>query len=117
MRSNVFDALLSVVVSESGCGEGDLAPEVAFADIGMDSLMAITYHRHLPEDTGIELPATFFLDHTTVKEAKEALLSSCSSPPSLAGQSVKTDEEYDIVPHVADEAVGFGLFGAPGSKS
>ena len=70
---DLLETLLPVVATEIGCSVSDMEPDTAFADLGMDSLMAITIIATFQKDTGIELPATFFLDHMTVAEAKEAL--------------------------------------------
>ena len=70
---SLLDTLLSVVASESGCNISDMESDTTFADLGMDSLMAITIIATFQKDTGVELPATFFLEHTTVAEGKEAL--------------------------------------------
>jgi len=70
---NLLATLLYVVASESGCSVTDLDPETAFADLGMDSLMAITIIAVFNRDTGVELPATFFLDHPTVAQANDSL--------------------------------------------
>jgi thioesterase domain-containing protein/acyl carrier protein len=73
MGPGLLQKLLTIVVSESGCSEFELEPQTSFADIGMDSLMAITILATFQKETGIELPPTFFLQHQTVKEANEAL--------------------------------------------
>ena len=70
---SLLDTLLSVVASESGCNISDMESDTTFADLGMDSLMAITIIATFQKDTGVELPATFFLEHKTVAEGKEAL--------------------------------------------
>ena len=72
-RVTLLDTFLSVVASEIGCSVSDMEPDTSFADLGMDSLMAITIIATFQKDTGVELPATFFLEHTTVTETKEAL--------------------------------------------
>ena len=72
-RVTLLDTFLSVVASEIGCSVSDMEPDTSFADLGMDSLMAITIIATFQKDTGVELPATFFLEHITVTEAKEAL--------------------------------------------
>lgn len=70
---SLLDTLLSVVASEIGCNISDMESDTTFADLGMDSLMAITIIATFQKATGVELPATFFLEHTTVAEGKEAL--------------------------------------------
>ena len=68
--SNLLDKFLSIVASESGYDAKDMDSGTAFADMGLDSLMAITIIATVQRDTGVELPATFLLDHLTVGDAK-----------------------------------------------
>jgi iterative type I PKS product template protein len=77
--TNVIDTLLSIVAVESGYSLEDVDPSTAFADMGLDSLMAITILAKVKRDTGVELPATFFLDNVTVEDAKAALGSELGS--------------------------------------
>lgn len=70
---DVVGVLLSAVAAESGYNFEDMEADTAFADMGVDSLMAITVFASVKRDTGVELPGTFFLDHLTVGEAKAAL--------------------------------------------
>jgi iterative type I PKS product template protein len=69
----VVDALLSVTAAESGYNVDDMEPDTQFSDMGIDSLMMITILAGVRRGTGVEIPATFFLDHATVGEAKAAL--------------------------------------------
>ena len=71
---NLLDAFLAIVASESGYNVEDMEQDIAFADMGMDSLMGITIIATVLRDTGVELPATFLLDNPTVGDAKIALL-------------------------------------------
>jgi iterative type I PKS product template protein len=89
---DLYKTLLYIVASESGCGEEELQPNTSFADVGMDSLMAITILATFQRDTGVELPATFFLDHQTVDEAKEALPGKAELVSELCE---KVQEEYE----------------------
>lgn len=79
--TNIIDTLIAIVATESGYSLEDVEPSTAFADMGLDSLMAITILAKVKRDTGVELPATFFLDHATVEDTKAALGAEVESDP------------------------------------
>lgn len=70
---SIVDALLAAVAKEAGCKISDLEPDAAFADLGVDSLMAITVIASIRSDTGVELPGSFFLDNPTVADAAKTM--------------------------------------------
>lgn len=72
--SSTAQSLFSIILSECGLSEAEIEPSTAFHDLGLDSLMAITILSTFRMKTEIELPPTFFMDHQTVAEAREALL-------------------------------------------
>ena len=71
--SEIISKLLAVVAEESGCDLESMDENTNFADMGLDSLMAMTTIANLKNDTGFELPATFFVDNPTIGAAKAAL--------------------------------------------
>ena len=71
--SEIISKLLAVVAEESGCDLASMDEDTDFADMGLDSLMAMTTIANLKNDTGFELPATFFVDNPTIGAAKAAL--------------------------------------------
>jgi iterative type I PKS product template protein len=96
---------LSIVTSECGCSEAELDQNTLFADIGVDSLMAITIFATFRKQTGIELPVTFFLDHESIAEARAALSGpspGCSSPTSSESE---LDEPFTDDPEVKEPNV------------
>lgn len=71
----ILDQVLSIVAAESGCGMEELMEDsTTFADLGVDSLMAITVLAVVKRETGLDLDAGFFLEHETIGTAKRALL-------------------------------------------
>lgn len=70
---STVEILLAAVSNEAGCEISDLEAETAFADLGVDSLMAITVIASIRNETGVELPGSFFLDNPTVADATKAM--------------------------------------------
>ncbi|KAJ5594738.1 Beta-ketoacyl synthase [Penicillium hispanicum] len=72
-KPDIANTLMSIVAREVGCSMSDMAGDVSFRDLGLDSLMAITIISAVHQETGVELPGSFFLDHSTTAEAIAAL--------------------------------------------
>lgn len=72
---DMLKTVLGIVAAESGCSMEDLGDDSApFADLGVDSLMAITVLAVVKRETGLDLDAGFFIVHDTIGAAKHALL-------------------------------------------
>ncbi|KAK8007466.1 hypothetical protein PG989_001456 [Apiospora arundinis] len=67
------DALLRIVAKRTGVSLNELEPSTDFTDIGVDSQMSIAITSDLQKQTGVQLPAAFFLTYTTVAEARAQL--------------------------------------------
>lgn len=70
---NHADTLLRIIAKRTGVGLDELEPATCFTDIGVDSQMSIAITSDLQKQTGMQLPAAFFLTYTTVAEAREQL--------------------------------------------
>ncbi|KAK8016787.1 polyketide synthase [Apiospora rasikravindrae] len=70
---NHADTLLSIVAKRTGVSLDELEPATDFTDIGVDSQMSIAITSDLQKQTGVQLPAAFFLTYTTVAEARKQL--------------------------------------------
>ena len=94
--SEILSKLLAAVAEESGCDLESLEDDTSFADMGLDSLMAMTTIANLKNDTGFELPATFFVDNPTIGAAKSALEpdSHAESDREPDVESIKPTETY-----------------------
>ena len=66
-------ALLCIIASESGFAAEDMEASTAFSDMGVDSLMSITIISAAKTQLGIDLPASFFMDHPTVRDLRQEL--------------------------------------------
>lgn len=67
------DLLLGIVASESGYSPEDMQPSTKFSDMGVDSLMSITIISVARSQLEMELPASFFIDNSTIKDVRLAL--------------------------------------------
>lgn len=65
-------AELGRVLGLSGLGE--IEPSVGFADLGLDSLMALQLRRRLSVLSGLELPATMTFNHSTLEALSHYLV-------------------------------------------
>lgn len=73
LEVNHADTLLHIIANRTGVGMDELEPATCFTDIGVDSQMSIAITSDLHKQTGLQLPAAFFLTYTTVAEAREQL--------------------------------------------
>ncbi|KAK8008332.1 polyketide synthase [Apiospora marii] len=76
---NHADTLLRIVAKRTGVSLDELEPSTDFTDIGVDSQMSIAITSDLQKQTGLQLPAAFFLTYTTVAAAREQLGGSAES--------------------------------------
>jgi amino acid adenylation domain-containing protein len=60
-------AYLTTLAAEAlGLGSDDLDPDVAFMELGFDSIMAVRMRRRIERDTGLVLETTLLFEHPTV---------------------------------------------------
>ena len=72
--NNIITGFMSIVSEELGLESSELHDGVAFADVGLDSLMSLTVTGRLREECEVDLPTSFFADKPTIGEAKFAIL-------------------------------------------
>lgn len=70
---DVVAQFLAALEVETGLSLSGVSPSTEFADMGVDSLMAITTIAAFQRSSGIELTATFFIEHDTIEKATTAL--------------------------------------------
>jgi iterative type I PKS product template protein len=72
-QSDVMDAFLDAISSETGLSLEEIGEDTAFEDIGIDSLMSIAIIGVVKERAGIELPAKLFSDCDSVADVRKLL--------------------------------------------
>lgn len=69
---------LSIISEQSNVPITELTDDAAFADIGIDSLLALTITSAFSEELDLDLDSSFFIEHPTVANLKK-FFGSCSS--------------------------------------
>ena len=80
-------AIIEAVASECGVTPGDMEPTTLFADIGVDSLMGIAISSAVKKKTGVEIGASFFIDHVSVADVKAHFESEETAQPGRTASS------------------------------
>ncbi|PQE06757.1 polyketide synthase protein [Rutstroemia sp. NJR-2017a BBW] len=70
---DVMAAIRSIVAEETGVAASEITNSTVLAELGMDSLLALTIMSKLMETLDMELPSTLFAECDTLKEVEEAL--------------------------------------------
>ncbi|KAK8074379.1 Bcpks15 [Apiospora hydei] len=65
--------LVELLAEETGMAESELTPSTFFAEIGVDSLMSISILADIKAETGVELNASFLMEHPTLGDAQRQL--------------------------------------------
>lgn len=85
-------ALMKDIISEeTGISSHEMTPETSLADSGIDSLMLLQILGSLREQCGMDLPATFFVDHDTFGDIEKTL-----------GFDADMDKDQDLWESAAD---------------
>ncbi|MER6053417.1 type I polyketide synthase, partial [Streptomyces sp. NPDC001793] len=89
-RTKVLVDLVRTVAAEilGHDGIGRIGHDVAFKDLGFDSLAAVRLRGRLAESTGLTLPATVIFDHPTVDQLGAALLAELTDGSNQGGAVV-----------------------------
>jgi iterative type I PKS product template protein len=71
--SSVCSQALDILAKEIGVGLDELVDNIAFADLGVDSLMSLTVSGRMREELDIAIESSLFIDCPTIGEFKLAL--------------------------------------------
>ncbi|MBC7042283.1 acyl carrier protein, partial [Salmonella enterica] len=84
------------------------ASEVGFAELGLDSLMAVEVRNRLAKQTGLSVPATLAFDHPNLKAVSEWVLETLE-----LADSARKPETAAVVRHAETSGalaiIGVGL--------
>lgn len=122
--NKTITAFMAIISEELGLEPSELHDGVAFADIGLDSLMSLTVSGRLREESDIDVPTTFFTDKATIGEAKFAILaqdggneadtqSESASIESASTGSAPTTDSMDGAQITRNTSVGTDLCSYP----
>ncbi|KAH8169841.1 starter unit:ACP transacylase in aflatoxin biosynthesis domain-containing protein [Sarocladium implicatum] len=73
-KKDVVQTLFSIIADETGCSPEEMSDETILTDLGLDSLMAVAVLNTVKQDTGLDLEASFFMQHPTAGQARQAML-------------------------------------------
>lgn len=73
LSGSVVSSVLDILAKEVGVSHDELADNIAFTDLGVDSLMSLTVSGRLREELELDLHSDAFVDHPTIGAFKKYL--------------------------------------------
>ncbi|KAK4214708.1 hypothetical protein QBC37DRAFT_372701 [Rhypophila decipiens] len=70
---SVVTEVMDILAKEVGCSHDELADNIAFTDLGVDSLMSLTVSGRIREDMDLDIDSHAFVDHPTIGAFKSYL--------------------------------------------
>lgn len=71
--TSVIVKVMDILAKEVGVSDDELADNIAFADLGVDSLMGLTVCGRIREDLELDIDSSVFVDNPTIKSFKAYL--------------------------------------------
>ncbi len=71
--AGVVPAVMDILAKEVGVSDDELADNIAFTDLGVDSLMSLTVSGRIREELDLDLDSHAFVDHPTIGAFKSYL--------------------------------------------
>ena len=87
---DLLDHIKATISDQMGMSVEEISGPVELASLGMDSLMTISILGSLREQTGANLPGSFFIDYPTINDVERFLKKSKAPgrPPAAAAEAV-----------------------------
>jgi len=82
---------MNIIAEETGIAIAEMKNDLAFADVGVDSLLSLSVCGRFREELNIDSPSTLFLDYPTVRDLKRFLGGSSSESIDSMGDSSSSD--------------------------
>ncbi|GIJ99615.1 type I iterative polyketide synthase [Aspergillus viridinutans] len=95
--SSIFQSAVRIIADESGVSPADLTGETVFADIGIDSLLALVIGSRLSEELGLDTDAESFFQNCVTLQDLQNFLQDSSGSPSLQVNSQPSAIQTTIV--------------------
>lgn len=101
---SIFQSAVRIIAEESGVNADDLTGETVFADIGIDSLLALVIGSRLSEELGLDTDAESFFQNCVTLQDLQNFLQDSSGSPSLQVNSQPSATQSTIVSPSATQA-------------
>ncbi|KAK7739171.1 Type I Iterative PKS [Cytospora paraplurivora] len=95
---SVTSQVMDILAKEVGVSHDELADNIAFADLGVDSLMGLTVSGRIREDLDLNVDSHVFVDHPTIRGFKSYLQqfeTPGSSEPVSSGDSADSSTDTE----------------------
>lgn len=96
--TSVVSQVLDILAKEVGVTHDELADNIAFTDLGVDSLMSLTVSGRIREDMDLDIHSHAFVDHPTIGAFKAFLQQFETAPArkeSLSEESADSSSDSD----------------------
>ncbi|KAK1749963.1 hypothetical protein QBC47DRAFT_394885 [Echria macrotheca] len=90
---SVVSEVMDILAKEVGCSHDELADNIAFADLGVDSLMSLTVSGRIREDLDLDLDSNAFVDYPNIGAFKKYLAKFETSSRKESVSSHDSDDE------------------------
>jgi phthiocerol/phenolphthiocerol synthesis type-I polyketide synthase A len=91
LRAELHNGLRAILAAELRIPEDQVEVDLPFAEMGLNSVMAISIRRQLEQFVGLELSATMLFNHPTITSFADYL--AIRLVPSTAGDDANAEEE------------------------
>ncbi|KAK1783530.1 putative polyketide synthase [Copromyces sp. CBS 386.78] len=98
LKGGVVGQVLDILAREVGCSHDELADNIAFTDLGVDSLMSLTVSGKIREELDLDIPSGAFVDYPTIGALKGHLAQyekagGANEPMSSSASDDSSDDE------------------------